>query len=519
MTPRAPIHLLGLLLATACGHGAEDHGAGDHGHTHGPGGGHLVADDHGEEEGPTLAITRWTNGHELFVELDVPVAGRAFAYHAHVTRLVDNHAATSGTLTMRFEQDGVPVEAHSDPAVARPGIFAAQAKAPKTPGRYQLVFAYLDGEERAEWPGGEVEVGDGAPVVHAGEAEGEITFLKEAQWQVPFAVAPVQERPMAPVLEATGVVRPAPASTAIVAAPVEGLVAWAEDLPVVGRRVRRGERLATLIPAGAAEHWATSQAEVATARVDRDLAQADLRRVEGLAPDALVSERRLEEARAALARAEARSQAAQRRVAALTSGGAGAVPILAPADGLVVSVGAAHGQAVAAGTALVGVATGDDVLIEARVQARDARLSPVQSAAVRRGDWAAPRDLLAAGATVLTEALVFDAQTLSAPLSVLVPGGLGLRPGDLVELHLGAGDATPRLAVPRTAVVEINGQDVVFVQQTGESFARRRVRLGARDTTHVEVLQGLELGEMVVAEGGFDVHVASLSGALESHRH
>ena len=63
------------------------------------------------------------------------------------------------------------------------------------------------------------------------------------------------------------------------------------------------------------------------------------------------------------------------------------------------------------------------------------------------------------------------------------------------------------------------GQDVVFVQRTGESFARRRVQLGPADATFVAVQSGLSEGDRVVVEGGFDVHVASLSGALESHRH
>lgn len=508
--------LLALALAPGCGPRPSGHG-----HAHGPGGEHVDDghDDHGAEGGESIAITRWTASHELFVELDAPVVGRAFAYHAHVTRLADNHAAISGTLTIRFMQDGFAVESHTDAAVARPGIFAAQAPAPATAGRYQLVLSYVDGEERAEWVGGEVEVGATAPVAHAGEAEGEVTFLKEAQWQIPFAVEPAAERPIAPTLAASGIVASAPATTAVVAAPVEGLVAWAETLPVVGRTVTRGERLATLIPAGAAEHWANLQAEVATARVDQDLAAADLRRVEGLAPDELVSGRRLDEARAAVARAQARALSAQRRVTALTSGGAGAVQILAPADGVIVSVGARHGESVGAGAPLVAVSAGEAVLIEAQVQTRNVPLTPLQSATVRRGDWEEPRDLLAAGATVLTEALVFDPRTLSAPLSVLVPGGLGLRPGDLVELSLGAGAPTPRVSVPRAAVVEINGQDVVFVQKTGESFARRRVDLGARDATHVEVMSGVVQGEMVVAEGGFDVHVASLSGALDSHRH
>lgn len=527
MTPRPfPLLLLSVALS-ACGDTPAEHG-----HSHGGGHEHDGGDhaDHGDQEGEsiqtgtiqtgTIAVTRWTDTHELFVELDAPVAGQAFAYHAHVTRLADNHAATSGGLTIRFEQDGFAVEAHTDEAVARPGIFAAEATPPSKPGTYHLRFSYADGDERAEWDAGEVQVGQGAAVPHDGEDEGEIAFLKESQWQVPFAVAPATERPLAEVVTAAGVVHPAPGSTAVVAAPVEGLVAWADALPVVGRTVRRGERLATLVPAGAAEHWATLQSEVATARIDRDLADAAVRRLEKLEGGELVSERRYLEARADLARAAERVLAAERRFGALTSGSAGAVAIRAPADGVVVAVGANHGEAVAAGAPLVSVSADHAVLIEGRVHTRVVTdLSPVASLTAMRGDWAAPRDLLAAGASVLTERLVYDARNLSAPVSVLAPAGSGLSPGDLVELSIGVGTGSPGLAVPRSAIIEVNGQDVVFVQRTGESFARRRVTLGASDATHVQVESGVEPGEMVVVEGGFDVHVASLSGALESHRH
>ncbi len=485
---------------------------GDHAH----GGG----DDHADhaEEGESIAITRWTATHELFVELDAPVQGRAFAYHAHVTRMADNHAADSGTLTIRWEQDGFPVESHTDPSVARAGIFAAEAPPPPA-GRYRLVFAYADGDERAEWDGGTVEVGAGAPVAHDGEDEGEIAFLKETQWQVPFAVAPATERPVVRELHAAGVVAAAPEETAVVAAPVDGLVAWADALPVVGRRVRQGERLATLVPAGAAEHWSSLRAAVATTRADRDLARATLARLEALPADTLVSQRRLDEARAELARAEAEASAARGRAAVLTSGGSGAVAIRAPADGLLVQVGAPHGAAVSAGAPLLSVQTGDGLLIDAHVHDRGPHeLRPVASLSATAGSTGRV-DLLALGGTVLTEELVTDPHTLSAPLLVRAPAVSGLRPGDLVELSVGVGSASPALTIPRSAVVEINGQDVVFVQKTGESFTRRRVVLGDGNAHHVTVERGIQPGDMVVTEGGFDVHVASLSGALESHRH
>ncbi len=502
-----------LAILGACGQPEDDHG-----HSHGGQGGH---DDHGgEEEGESIAVTRWTDSHELFVELDAPVAGQPFAYHAHVTRMADNHAANSGRLTFRFEQDGFAVESHTDEAVARDGIFARQAMAPGKPGEYRMVLAYADGAERAEWDAGIVVVGAGEAHAHDGDDEGEIAFLKETQWQIPFLVEPSAARSLSPTLSAATIVRPAPGSTAVVAAPVEGLVAWSDALPVVGRTVKRGERLATLVPAGAAEHWARLQADLATARIDRGLAETTLARVEDLAAQEAVSARRADEASADLARAQAQVSAAQRRVSALTSGGAGAVPIRAPADGVIVAVGAAHGASISAGAPLVSVNSGAGVLLEGRIHERTrTHLTPLTSLTVMRGDWDASIDLLASGGKLLTERLIFDDTTLSASVSVLVEEDLGLISGDLVEMSIGVGSPSALLAVPHSAVVEINGQDVIFVQKTGESFSRRRVALGPSDATHVAILSGLSEGEMVVVQGGFDVHVASLSGALESHRH
>ncbi|MCA9490618.1 MAG: efflux RND transporter periplasmic adaptor subunit [Myxococcales bacterium] len=488
-------------------HGGHDHGGGDHG-------------DHGEEDGTTLAITRWTDSHELFVELDAPVAGQRFGYHAHVTRMDDNHAATEGALTFRFEQDGFPAESHTDGEVARPGIFAADAAAPRTPGPYQLFLTYVNGSETAEWDAGTVVVGAGVPVAGEEQAEGEVTFLKETQWQIPFAVAPAAEQPLASSIVASGVVRPSPDTTALVAAPLDGLLAWADTAPVVGRTVKRGDRLATLVPAGQAESWSRLQADLSSARVDRELAQKELARVEGLVAKDLLPARRLEEARAKLEIAESERSASARRVGALTSGNNGGVAIRAPADGVIVAVGATHGEEVHAGVPLVSVATGSGVLVEARVHDRThTDLGFPSAMTVMRGGWEQPVDVLEVGGHLLTEQLVFDGGTLSAPLTVQIPGGTGLVPGDLVELTVAVGDPTPRLVIPRSAVVEINGTDVVFVQKTGESFTRRRVTLGDTDGTRVEVLEGIAPGEMVVTQGGFDVHVASLSGALESHKH
>jgi cobalt-zinc-cadmium efflux system membrane fusion protein len=59
------------------------------------------------------------------------------------------------------------------------------------------------------------------------------------------------------------------------------------------------------------------------------------------------------------------------------------------------------------------------------------------------------------------------------------------------------------LAVPKAALLEDEGRTFVFVRHHGEYFIRRPVAAGRALGDWVEVLQGLEEGQEVAAEGAF----------------
>ena len=70
------------------------------------------------------------------------------------------------------------------------------------------------------------------------------------------------------------------------------------------------------------------------------------------------------------------------------------------------------------------------------------------------------------------------------------------------------------------AVVEINTRPYVFVQVDGEHFEKRAVTVGQADGPFVaDRERAFRKGERVVTRGGFDIHLASLMGTIESHRH
>jgi membrane fusion protein (multidrug efflux system) len=67
-------------------------------------------------------------------------------------------------------------------------------------------------------------------------------------------------------------------------------------------------------------------------------------------------------------------------------------------------------------------------------------------------------------------------------------------------------DSSSELVVPREAIVRIGGEPHLFAVQTKDDdkvALLRRVRLGTMSTGMVEVVSGIEEGDLVVMEGQF----------------
>ena len=60
-------------------------------------------------------------------------------------------------------------------------------------------------------------------------------------------------------------------------------------------------------------------------------------------------------------------------------------------------------------------------------------------------------------------------------------------------------------AIPRSAVQELNGEDIVFVKGSKNKFALREVTLGQSFGDYVEIKKGVEESEHVVTQGSFNL--------------
>src|SRR5690606_623600 len=176
--------------------------------------------------------------------------------------------------------------------------------------------------------------------------EGLIELLKEQQWGVPFATSFAAHGTLVPAIQVAGSVDTPPGGMAVVGAPVPGrLVAPAKGLARPGEQVKKGQLLASLLPAPASpEASARAELAVSEAEARKAAARSAHARAKRLIVDEAISQAALEEAERELAVADEALRAAKRAQAlfsgAQSGGSAGAWRLTAPIAGTLTDVNA-----------------------------------------------------------------------------------------------------------------------------------------------------------------------------------
>lgn len=488
---------------------------------------------HGAEEEPEpLAITRWTAGHELFIELTPPRPGKPIAYHAHVTRLDGFKAVTEGAFKVHFKTPtGVAAEAGIQ-GVKRPGIFVFEAPAPAA-GSYTLEMTYEHDGTSERFDGGTITVAD--PPAPATERSGAATtFLKESQWKIPFATAWAEEHPLAREIELAATVESAGTDQLTVGAPTGGRFFHNPKLALAeGGRIQKGDVLGWIAPTVAGDDYSRLVFAVDETRLTRAQTQREIARIEPLVQQSLLPEKRLIDLRNELDTLTTRLRSAEARLGRITTPGGDGVPIRSTIEGVIAQSLVANGAPVESGAPLVRIGGTAHVWIRARFAARAAASFADAVPVAARLPSGVRVDLEKPGARFLSTLPTVDpssglatwivdvAPPVAARESELaaVKRPADLRPGAAVVLSVRIGAPRAVLAVPRSAVVEINTRPFVFLQLDGEHFEKRAVVSGDVDGGFIAVTSGISAGDRIVTTGGFDIHLASLMGTIESHRH
>lgn len=472
-------------------------------------------------EGPAvgrIVVTQWNDSTELFLEYPHPVAGQQTGNWAiHLTELDTYAPVVEGTLTARFLSEGQEVQDFEMDGPARDGIFLMDP-AVDEPGSYRVELV-LEGPQVSSThvldPVRVYRTLAQAPAPAQEEAGAGITFLKEQQWPMEFAIAEAVGGEVPRTLAVPGEIVPRDGGVAEVTAPLEALAPAVEnaDAPPMGGRVARGDVLAVLAPAAGAGGYADLRGRVE--RLQREVARAERLYEAGAIP-----ERRLVESRHELEVARAELQAvggdAVRTEAATGEGEAGTADdgyrlrLRSPISGVVADRGFVPGGRVAAGSRLYRIVDPSTVWLRVRIPARasaDLVTDPLPTFTVEGSEEVHSASGLVSVGSVL------DARTRTLPALYRVQNpDERLKIGQVARARIGVGGTARGVVVPSSAVLEEDGVSVVYVEVGGETFERRIVEVAATDGGRSALLRGVEPGEMVVTRGAYQVRLASMSG-------
>ena len=471
------------------------------------------------------SATRWSAKTELFAEYPGLASGELSRFAIHLTRLDNFKAVKQGKVVVRLERAGTAVEEFRAEAPSRPGIFGVDVK-PGSTGEYLLSIAFQgEGlEDRHEL--GVVKVAaKRAPVQPEGTSDSKISFLKEQQWLLDFGVVVVGEKVLRTDLRVPGEVTARSGGEADVDAPLDGRLTT-DAVPVIGSGVKEGQVIARLVlSTNFSRDLAGLELSRAEAVTALEYARKDRARAERLVASGAAPTRRLDEAVAVAQTAEARLQAAQQRLAQYEASsnsegnvsGSKLFVIRAPISGVVQAVKTAPGANVKAGQILFQIVDLDQVYVAAILpEAQFPKMRTLTGAELEVPGLETPRRL----ERLIAIGRVVDSPSRTFPVTYAVDNrDRRLAINQTVYVRLFSGDPKRVLAVPESAVVEDQGQPVMYVQESGESFGRRVVKLGRREGGLVEVLDGLKPGERVVHRGASLIRLSSMSNAVPAHGH
>jgi HlyD family secretion protein len=292
-----------------------------------------------------------------------------------------------------------------------------------------------------------------------------------------------------------------------------------------GDRVKKGQRLAEIVPTATPEELVSAREAVKTAQYRLDQSRRILKRLEGLAEKDLVSDADIEDAETQLSIDEARYDAAVAELQVLEEGLATTkatrdesgtetasalsdMVIASPIEGIVLSRNVDEGSSVIplssayGGTSLMTLADVSSMHFEGDVDESDvAKIAEGMAAKIFVDAF--PETVFTGVLTKIAPQGVRDEGVVNFSVEAELVGSTGmLRTGMSADVQLVLAERSNVLTVPEGAVIYQGDSTFVEVLDTGAQGGRTRapVAVGLSDGIRTEIVRGLEEGQTVVLQ-------------------
>ncbi len=286
----------------------------------------------------------------------------------------------------------------------------------------------------------------------------------------------------------------------------------------LGSRVREGDALAHL----ESPEVGVTRSQLIEAEALLAIARETFDRETRLEAEGISSRREVLEAETQLRTIEASLRSAEERLrlfGAATHGDGGHFDVVAPYDGVVVERHAGRGEVVGPADQLFTIADLTTLWIELDIFERDmSSVAEDQSVEVTTAAWLGR----SFPARIVYVADILDARSRTVRARVEVDNSDGaLKPGMFATALIHTAEGETAVAVPRDAVQNVEGEDVVWIPgDEAGAFLASPVLLGEElPGGMVAIVAGLLAGDPVVVAGAFTLKAELAKGEFGGHGH
>ncbi len=328
---------------------------------------------------------------------------------------------------------------------------------------------------------------------------------KETQFLFDVLTQPVQQSSFTESTKLFGTVIPSSNGQAVVQSPQTGKII---SLSVkVGQKVRKGEVLATIEPSIDAGNTVTFLSEKNNAEAELLAAQKDYERLKSIEDIA---------AKKDVAEAESRYKKAKQNkllfenLSNSSASNARAIVLKSPINGVVSNFTFAIGANVNANETLFTITNLSTVYVEAQVFDKDADkvyngTNFMVECSTTDIHKTAEVKLLARAQSInptnQTQRVIFEMENPDGEFKI----------GEFVNVRVFAPQPIKEIALPNSAISEINGRPVIFIKDNAEQFSVSYVSIGQNNGTHTVIKKGVEEPERVVINATYQMKMIYLN--------
>ncbi|MEQ8743651.1 efflux RND transporter periplasmic adaptor subunit [Parasphingorhabdus sp.] len=284
-----------------------------------------------------------------------------------------------------------------------------------------------------------------------------------------------------------------PEASVAVAAPFDGAII--RLFVVEGQAVAQGAALASV----KAREPLQIGANLARARAQLGLAQANARRLNQLAREGIIADARADEANSALHEAQINISEYQRILSQSGAGDSGQMTLRAPIGGRVSAINVQTGGPVDTMTAPFVIENTSSYMLDIQLPERLAK-KVVPGLTVELQLPGSSNDTVPVNGTIISVSPSLDPMTRSVMAKARIGAAPGLVAGKNVRVTIKGDGSETGVSVPAMSVTRIDDKDYVFVL-SGDRFTRREVTLVAQSGDNAFLSAGLKADEKVAASG------------------